>query len=141
MKTTSRNILAAVTLITFLATNSGLSNVSAQQRIPICKPGVEQIYYVDSGQSVTEVHPGSNGGNGYQLNILGRQVDKYTLLKEPYMSSVSLVSANGGQAKWQVFFNPNMGRLLSSVRMIAGECTGRIVQEYPLTENVRLLDQ
>lgn len=117
-------------------------NVSAQTGTPLprCKPVADQIYFVDSGQSVTEVHPGSNNGNGYQLNILGSGVDKFQLVKERYMTSVSLVSASSTQAKWQVYFEPNNGQIISSVRM-RSECTGRLVQEYRLIESVRLLDQ
>ena len=143
---TSKLTSAVVTLIAFLAINSFVVNVPAQQTLPTplpkrCKATADQIYFVDSGRSVTEVHPGSNGGNGYQLNILGSKVDKFTLMKEPYMTSVSLVFANDTQAKWQIFFEPNMGRTIASVRMAAYECTGRAVHEHRLTESVQLLDQ
>ena len=134
------------TLVTLFAVNCLVTTVSAQKPgdpIPMCKPAVEQIYFVDSGQSVTEVHPGSNGGNGYQLNILGTAVDKFQLVKEPYMTSVSVIPGytNASQAKWQVFFTPKRGQVISSIRMTAFECTGRIVREYRLTESVRLLNQ
>ena len=57
------------------------------------------------------------------------------------MTTVSLVSANETQAKWQVFFAPNMGRIVSAVRMKVPDCTGRVIKDYRLTESVRLLDQ
>ena len=141
---TSRLTSAVMTLFAFVAMNSFVVNVSAQKPIPLpkrCTATADQIYFVDSGQSVKEVHPGSNGGNGYQLNILGSKVDKFTLMKEPYMTSVSLVFANDTQAKWQIYFEPNMGRTIASVRMAAYECTGRAVHEHRLTESVQLLDQ
>ena len=143
---TSKLVSVVITLIAFLAIDSVVVNVPAQQPKPIplpkrCKATADQIYFVDSGQMVKEVHPGSNGGNGYQLNILGSKVDKFTLMKEPYMKSVSLVFANDTQAKWQIYFEPNMGRTIGSVRMAAYECTGRAVHEHRLTESVQLLDQ
>ena len=143
---TSKLTSAVMTLIAFLAINGFVVTVPAQQTLPTplpkrCRATADQIYFVDSGQSVTEVHPGSNGGNGYQLNILGSGVDKFQVVKEPYMKSLSLVYANHDQAKWQIFFEPNMGRTIASIRMTAFECTGRAVHEYRLTESVRLLDQ
>lgn len=141
---TSKLASAVITLIALLAIDSVVVNVPAQQPVPLpkrCKATADQIYFVDSGQMVKEVHPGSNGGNGYQLNILGSKVDKFTLMKEPYMTSVSLVFANDTQAKWQIFFEPNMGRTIGSVRMAAYECTGRAVHEHRLTESVQLLDK
>jgi hypothetical protein len=138
---TSKLISAVMTL---LAINSFVVEVSAQQTLPTplpkCRAVADQIYYVDNGRSVTDLHPGSDGGYGYQLNILGRGVDKFALVKEPHMKSVSLVFANGSQAKWQIYFEPNMARVLSSVRM-RSECTGRAVDEHPLVESVKLHDQ
>ena len=107
--------------------------------LPKCRANADQIYYVDSGQQVAEVRP---GGNGYQLNILGAGANKFTLIKEPYMASVSLIPGytNATAAKWQISFAPRMGQQLSSVRMMS-ECTGRAVSEYPLIVTVQLLDQ
>jgi hypothetical protein len=143
MLKTAKIIFAVMTLICLFAINGFVSNVFAQKkgvRIPCPKPSAAQIYFVDSGQSVTYVRPGSNGGNGYQLNILGTGVDKFQLVKEPYMTSVSLVYANHTQAKWQIFFAPNMGREISKVRLWY-ECAPRGGGEFQLTENVKLLDQ
>jgi len=137
----SKIILGLFTVITLFA----VINVSAQRQgepLPKCRATADQIYFVDSGQSVTEVHPGSNGGNGYQLNIIGTGADKFTVKKEPYMTSVSVIPGytNASQAKWQIFFEPNMGQVISKIRM-QSECTGRVIKEYQLTESVRLLDQ
>ena len=141
---TSKLIIAGITLIAFLAIHSFVVEVSAQQTLPTpipkCRAVADQIYYVDNGQSVTDLHPGKDGGYGYQLNILGRGVDKFGLVKEPHMKSVSLVFANGSQAKWQIYFEPNMARVLSNVSM-RSECTGRAINEYPLVEGVKLHDQ
>ena len=139
---TSKLITACITLIAFLATHSFAVEVSAQlpQPLPKCRAVADQIYYVDNGKSVTDLHPGSDGGYGYQLNILGRGADKFGLVKEPHMKSVSLVFANSTQAKWQIYFEPNMARVLSSVKMRT-ECTGRAVDEYQLVESVKLHDQ
>lgn len=107
--------------------------------LPKCRANADQIYFVASGQQVSEVSP---GGNGYQLNILGNGANKFTLVKEPHMTSVSVIAAytNDTAAKWQVYFNPRMGRALTSVKMMS-ECTGRAVHEFPLTVTVQLLDQ
>ena len=140
MQTTLKNISRMLALFIILIINTFPANVASQQRLPPCEATADQIYYVASGQMVTEVHPGSNGGNGYQINILGTNPDKYSLVKEPYMASVALVSASATQAKWQVFFNPKMGQVLTQVRLMS-KCTGRAVHDYPLIETVRLLDQ
>ena len=107
--------------------------------LPKCTANADQIYFVASGQQVDEVRP---GGNGYQLNILGQGADKFRLVKDPYMTSVSLIPGytNATQAKWQVSFAPRMGRPIRSVRLMSA-CTGRAVHEYPLTVTVTLLDQ
>jgi hypothetical protein len=138
----SKIIAAFISLITLFAINGILNNAAAQKPLPKCRASANQIYYVDSGQSVTEVRPGSNGGNGYQLNIIGTGADKFFIVKEPYMTSVSVIPGytNSSQAKWQIFFNPRMGQELTNVRM-QSECTGRVVHEHQLTVKVRLLDQ
>lgn len=143
----SKIIIVVITLITFFAVGGFVTDVSAQRPIPPpnptpipkCRAQADQIYFVESGQQVSDVHP---GGNGYQLNILGAGANKFTLIKEPTMASVSLIAnyTNDTAAKWQVSFNPNMGREITSVRM-RSECTGRAVHEYPLTVNVVLRDQ
>ena len=141
---TSKLITAGLALIAFLAIDSFVVEAPAQQTLPApipkCRAVADQIYYVDNGKSVTDLHPGSDGGYGYQLNILGRGVDKYAVVKEPYMKTVSLVFANSSQAKWQIYFEPNMARVLSSVSM-RSECTGRAVSEYPLVGSFNLHDQ
>ena len=135
---TSKIIMAGLFIVTTLLA----INVSAQKKgdpLPKCRATVDQIYFVDSGQSVTAVRP---SGNGYQLNIIGTGADKFTVVKESYMTSVYLIPnyTNAAQAKWQITFAPKMGQLISKIRM-RSECTGKAVQEYNLTESVRLLDQ
>ena len=121
-----------------------INNVSAQKipKPPPCTTNANQIYFVDSGQSVKEVHPGSNGGNGYQLNILGKDVDKFELIQEKYMTSVSIIPnyTNSTAAKWSVFFAPNMGREIATIRM-RSNCNKGQIKEYKLTEPVTLLDK
>lgn len=138
----TKKIVSALTLVILFVVSGFVVKVSAQEKIG-CRVRADQIYYVDSGQSVTEVRPGSNGGNGYQLNILGANVDKFQIVKESYMTSVSVIPGytNATSAKWQIFFAPKMGRVISTVRMSAPECTGRSIKEHQLTEAVRLLDQ
>ncbi len=138
---TSKIIFGIMTLVAVFAIYGSVNTVPAQEKLKVCKPAADQTYFVDSGQSVTEVHPGSNGGNGYQLNIIGTDVDKFQLVQESYMTTISLISASNTQAKWQVFFAPNMGRTVSVVRMKAPDCTGRVIKDYRLTGSVRLLDQ
>jgi hypothetical protein len=131
-----------ISLVTLFAINGIVNSASAQTPLPKCRAKADQIYYVDSGQSVTEVRPGSNGGNGYQLNIIGNGANKFWIVKEPYMTSVSVIPnyTSSSQAKWQIFFNPKMGRVLATIRM-QSECTGRVVHEHQLTSSVRLLDR
>jgi hypothetical protein len=70
----AKMIVGLSLLIILTAISSRLNQVSAQEHDQ-CKPIASQIYFVDSGQSVIELHPGCNGGNGYQLNIIGIGVD------------------------------------------------------------------
>lgn len=130
--------------VAFLMVTFAVSNIYAQRSgdpvpLPKCKANADQIYFVESGQQVSDVHP---GGNGYQLNIIGQGANKFTLVKDDYMESVSLIAnyTNETAAKWQVAFKPNMGREITSVRM-RSECTGRAVNTYNLTVNVVLRDQ
>ena len=136
----SKMILGLSLLSTLMVINNLVSNVSAQENDK-CKPIANQIYFVDSGQSVTEVHPGSNGGNGYQLNILGTGVDNFEVVQERFMTSVNVIPnyTSPTAAKWQIFFAANMGRTITGVRM-KNKCTGEI-NIYRLTTKIRLLDQ
>jgi hypothetical protein len=134
---TSKISIGLFILITLFAIN-----ILAQKqgdKIPKCKVTADQIYFVASGQSVTEVRP---GGNGYQLNILGTGANKFTVVKEPYMKSVYVIPnyTNDTAAKWQIEFGTRKGQVISKIRM-RSECTGKAVHEYNLTESVRLLDQ
>jgi hypothetical protein len=146
--TKSKISLGLFSLIAFIAINSFAVNVSAQEGEPIpkgkprCTSTVEKIYFVDSGKSVTEVHPGSNGGNGYQLNIIGKNVDKFEVVLENYMTSVAVIPnyTNSTSAKWQIFFVPNMGQVITSIKM-KSKCGSTETKVYQLTESVTLLDQ
>lgn len=150
---TSKISMGLFFLFTLFAINSLAVNVAAQTRenpTPLpgphpparCSSTADQIYFVDSGQSVTEVRPGSNGGNGYQLNILGSNVDKFEVIQEKYMTSVSIIPnyTNETAAKWQIFFAARKGQRISSIRMRSKCGTGEI-KVYQLTESVMLLDQ
>lgn len=113
------------------------------QRIP--KPPrceASQIYYVASGQMVSEVHPGPNGGNGYQLNILGTGVDKLEVVQEPYMASLAIIPqyTTPTSTKWSLTFAPRMGQMLRTVR-IRNRCQKDNTSTQNLTVEVRLLDQ
>jgi hypothetical protein len=143
---TSKISFGLFSLISLIGILGFVTTVSAQEPIPKgtprCTSAVEKIYFVDSGKSVTEVHPGSNGGNGYQLNIIGKNVDKFEVVQENYMTSVSVIPnyTNSTSAKWQIFFAPNMGQVISSIRM-KSKCGSTDIKGYQLTESVRLLDQ
>ena len=119
--------------------------VHAQQPIPKqnprCKATADQIYFVASGQSVIDVSPGSNGGNGYQLNILGNGADNFELVQEAYMTSIGVIPGytNSTSAKWQVFFAAGMERVICSIKL-KNKCTGETLT-YPLTVGARLLNQ
>lgn len=139
-----------ITGLFFLITLIAINNVSAQKtgdKVPKPKPcttNATQIYFVASGQSVTEVHPGSNGGNGYQLNILGTDVDKFEVIQEKYMTSLSIIPnyTNSTVAKWSVFFAAKQGQRISSIRMRSPyNCNKGQIKTYQLTESVTLLNQ
>jgi hypothetical protein len=131
-----------------LMTIAFVTNISAQKegdkvpKPPPCTTSANQIYFVASGQSVTEVRPGSNGGNGYQLNILGTDVDKFEVIQEKYMTSLSVIPnyTNSTGAKWQIFFAARQGQRISSIRM-RSNCNKGQIKTYQLTESVMLLDQ
>jgi hypothetical protein len=121
-----------------------IGNASAQkiEKIPgRCRAVADQIYFVASGQSVIDVFPGSNGGNGFQLNILGAGADNFEVVQEPYMTTLNVIPGytNSTQAKWQVFFNAGMERIICSIKM-KNKCTGETLT-YPLTTGVKLLNQ
>jgi hypothetical protein len=121
-----------------------ISNAPAQkvEKIPgRCRAVADQIYFVASGQMVIDVFPGSNGGNGFQLNIIGAGADNFEVVQEPYMTTVSVIPGytNATQAKWQVFFNAGMERIICSIKM-KNKCTGETLT-YPLTVGVKLLNQ
>jgi hypothetical protein len=120
------------------------SNASAQkvEKIPgRCKAQADQIYFVASGQMVIDVFPGSNGGNGFQLNILGAGADNFEVVQEAYMTSLSVIPGytNSTAAKWSLFFNAGMERIICSIKM-KNKCTGETLT-YPLTVGVKLLNQ
>jgi hypothetical protein len=106
-----------------------------------CKANADQLYFVASGQMVIDVFPGSNGGNGFQLNIIGAGADNFEVVQEPYMATLSVIPGytNATQAKWQVFFNAGFERIICSIKM-KNKCTGQ-TQSYPLTTGVKLLNQ
>jgi hypothetical protein len=121
-----------------------VSNASAQkvEKVPgRCKAQADQIYFVASGQMVIDVFPGSNGGNGFQLNIQGAGADNFEVVQEAYMTSLSVIPGytNATAAKWQVFFNAGMERIICSIKM-KNKCTGETLT-YPLTVGVKLLNQ
>lgn len=136
----SKMILGLSMLIAVTAFNSYITTVSAQEDGK-CRPVVKNVYFVDSGQVVEEVHPGSNGGNGYQLNILGTDVDNLEVVQEQYMTSLNVIPnyTSATAAKWQIFFAAKMGRVISHVRL-KNKCTGKITVNR-LDSRIRLLDQ
>jgi hypothetical protein len=140
---TAKIILGLFILMTLIAIN-----VSAQKqgdkvpKPPPCTTTANQVYFVASGQMVKEVYPGSNGGNGYQLNILGTDVDKFELIQEKYMTSISIIPnyTNSTAAKWQIFFAPKMGREISSISM-RSNCNKGQIKVHQLSQSVTLLNQ
>jgi hypothetical protein len=121
-----------------------ISNASAQkiEKIPgRCRAQADQIYFVASGQMVIDVFPGSNGGNGFQLNIQGAGADNFEVVQEAYMTSLSVIPGytNSTAAKWSLFFNAGMERIICSIKM-KNKCTGETLT-YPLTVGVKLLNQ
>lgn len=109
---------------------------------PPCDAAASQIYYVDSGQQVSEVHPGPNGGNGYQLNILGTDVNKLEVVQEPYMASLAIIPqyTTSTSTKWSMTFAPRMGQVLRTIR-VRNYCQKGNTFTQNLTVEVRLLDR
>ncbi|MEP7075966.1 MAG: hypothetical protein ABI878_09155 [Acidobacteriota bacterium] len=129
-------------LIALTAIYGFVTNVSAQDRRKCDgKVRAENIYYVDSGTVVKVVHPGPNGGNGYQLNIMGANVDKLEVIKERYMTSLGIIPnyTNSTSAKWGLTFAANKEQGLHQVRM-KNTCSGETVT-YNLDSPVELLNQ
>ncbi len=121
-----------------------IANASAQKienKPGRCRATADQIYFVASGQMVIDVFPGSNGGNGFQLNILGAGADNFEVVQEAYMTSLSVIPGytNSTAAKWSLFFNAGMERIICSIKM-KNKCTGETLT-YPLTVGVKLLNQ
>lgn len=122
-----------------------VSNASAQIKVPKqsgrCSATADQIYFVASGKMVIDVFPGSNGGNGFQLNIIGAGADNFEVVQEAYMTTLNVIPGytNSTAAKWQVFFNAGMERIICSIKM-KNKCTGETLT-YPLTVGVKLLNQ
>ena len=122
----------------FLFTSAFALNSSAQKESR-CK--ADQIYFVASGQMVMDVYPGSNGGNGYQLNIIGAGADNFEVVQEAYLATVYVIPGytNATQAKWQIHFAPGFERVICSVTL-KNKCTGE-TKSYPLTAGVRLFSK
>ncbi|MGH9820794.1 MAG: hypothetical protein ACRD43_11550 [Pyrinomonadaceae bacterium] len=139
----SKTITGLFALITLTAIYGLVTSVAAQDRVRCVDKTirVENVYYVDSGKVVNAVHPGPNGGNGYQLNILGKNVDKLELIKERYMTSVGVIPnyTNASSAKWGLTFAANRQQGLHEVRM-KNKCTGE-TDTYKLDSPVELLSQ
>ena len=138
MKTQFKPFLIAILFVTFFV-NNAMAQIPKQGGR--CTATADQIYFVASGQMVIDVSPGSNGGNGYQLNIIGAGADNFEVVQETYMTTVNVIPGytNATQAKWQIFFNAGMERVICSVKM-KNKCNG-VVSSYPLTVGVRLLNQ
>lgn len=142
MKNTT--ILCTVMILTFFAATTASAQGPGTKipKPPPCDANPTQIYYVDSGQMVSEVHPGPNGGNGYQLNILGTDVHKLQVVQEPYMASLSIIAqyTTPTSTKWSVTFLPRMGQALRTIR-IRNMCHKGNTYTHNLTAPVTLLDQ
>jgi hypothetical protein len=128
-------------LVIVLLTISTVASAQITRQEGRCKAVADQIYFVASGQMVIDVYPGSNAGNGYQLNILGNGADNFELIKEAHMTTVYVIPGYTGPtaAKWQIEFAPNMERVICSVKM-KNKCTGETLS-YPLTVGVRLFNR
>ena len=143
---TSKIIMGLFILFTLIGINRLV--VTAQEeregkegkRHTQCAADTKNIYFVDSGTVVSQMHSGSNGGNGYQLNILGLNVDKFEVIQEFYMTSVGVIPnyTSATAAKWEFVFNPNMARMIRSVKM-KNKCTG-VTREMRLDAPVKLLN-
>ncbi len=125
----------------FLLSITISSNAQIPKQQGRCKAVADQVYFVASGQMVIDVFPGSNGGNGFQLNIIGAGADNFEVVQEAYMTSVGVIPGytNATQAKWQIFFNAGFERIICSIKM-KNKCTGETLS-YPLTVGVKLLNQ
>lgn len=127
--------------LSFLLAITMTANAQIPKQQGRCSATADQIYFVASGQMVIDVFPGSNGGNGFQLNIIGAGADNFEVVQEPYMTALNVIPGytNATQAKWQVFFTAGMERIICSIKM-KNKCTGQ-TQTYPLTTGVKLLNQ
>lgn len=137
--------------MTLIATNGFVSTVSAQvpKGTPLPKPTprgtatVTDIYFVENGHAVTEFDPGSHGGNGYQLNILRTNVNTFEVAQEKYMTTLYAIGnyTSATAAKWGMTFAPNMGQVISSIKLKNNKCGRAGTKAYKLNGNYKLLDQ
>jgi hypothetical protein len=122
----------------FLLLGSFTASAQIQKTGGRCTANASQVYFVEDGQSVLDVHPGSRG---YQLNILGTGVDNFEVIQDPCMTTAYVIPSytNSSSAKWQINFSTNMERVICSVKM-KNKCTGETLT-IPLISGVRLFNQ
>jgi hypothetical protein len=131
--------LIAVTAICGLVTNATAQRQQLEPKKDKCQaPSASHVYFVDSGQGVTVVHPGPNGGNGYQINIMGNGVDNFEVEKMPFMTSLNPIPnyTNATSAKWGLEFAPNNAQYIRAIRM-KNKCTGE-TKAYKLDATIQL---
>jgi hypothetical protein len=139
-KSIKLHALSAAILLSGLAIGV-YAQKGTERNNPRCTATASNVYFVDSGSSVTVLHPGSNGGNGYQLNIMGTNVDKFEVEKMPFMTSLNIIPnyTNASSAKWGLEFAAHNGQYIRAIRM-KNKCTGETTA-YKLDATVQLLDQ
>lgn len=130
-------LLATILLFLSAFANNAMAQIPKQPGR--CTASISQIYFVQDGQMVMDVYP--SAANGYQLNIMGSNADKFEVVKDSYLSSFSVIPnyTSATSAKWQISFAQNNERVLCSI-MLKNTCTGETLT-YPLTVGVRLFNR
>jgi hypothetical protein len=133
---TSKIILGSFILITLTAMGGLVKNVSAQK----CAPVANQIYFIDPSTSsktpVTGVHP----ENPYTLVVVGTETDLFEARQSWYLASISLLSANTNETRWNVEFAANQAMDITTVQL-GIKCSSNRARWYSLNSKVRLFNQ
>ncbi len=135
---TSKISVGLFILMTVFAISSLVTNVSAQQKpkpTPQCTATVQNVYFLASGQTVTEVYPGAAG---YELIIDGSNVDKFEVVEEKYMHALYLTLTTATTTKWGIIFGAKMGQVIPNVKL-KNTCTGE-TKVHKLNTKIKLFD-
>lgn len=102
-----------------------------------CSPSANKVYFTDGpGSTVSAVHPSQR----YVLVITGTNVDQFVLNKIWYFAGISALSADKGEAKWNVEFPAKQAMEIIQVPL-STNCSNKPVAYWTVDPKVRLFNQ